>query len=109
MTGFMFCRNTSMKNLKSNILVLARVQPAGKGRDFSQLFGNGDTIEYWEQFGLPSTRKTLTDHVEKMSSIGHEDSQGLEHRMYEGRLRELGLFSMGRRQQRGILPLPRAT
>ena len=56
-----------------------------------------------------SKYKKDINRLEKMSSIGHQDSQGLEHKMYEGRLRELGSFSMGRRQQKGILPLPRAT
>lgn len=50
-----------MKSLNSNILILARAQPAGKGRGFSQLFGTGDTAGYWQQFEFPSTRKTLID------------------------------------------------
>jgi len=49
------------------------------------------------------------NRLDKMSSTGHQDSQGLEHRMHKGRLTELGLFSTGRRQQSGILPLHRAT
>lgn len=60
MAGFVVCRNINIKSLNSNILVLARPQPAGKGRDFSQLFGAGDATGCWEQFGLPCTRKTLT-------------------------------------------------
>ena len=84
----------------SNDTNLSLSKCADREKGFLPSLITGDsTTGFQSQFGLPSTRQTLTDWSK--SSRRHQDGQGLEHRTYKERPSELGLFRWKKERVKG--------